>query len=508
MIDDFYEDEEFTIIPPSSHTEGGGSTSSTIDHEPDDLEFDRQRAITERCVNDRVYFAEVVLAVILEEWQFNVLTALDSGETRISIRSGNGAGKTFLVAIMVLHYLLFRNDVKIPVTAPSSGQLKDGLIPETNKWAAKLPPFLRDQLNITGDRITRVDSPANNFISFRTARKESPEALQGIHARFVFCCVDEASAVAEAVYEAAQGTMSTPGSIFVMISNCTRLSGYFFNSHHRNKADWKRFHVTSFDTSQVDQTFVDTIERTYGADSDQYRVKVMGEFPSKEEEALIDRDTVLAAFDRDISCTGDSTIMGVDVGRGGDLSALCFRKGNHAWGFKTKNYSDTMQTVGWVKDAYDSIAFDDRPSAIHVDSIGIGAGVADRLRELGLPAIDINVSESPSMKSVYMRLRDEMWWLAKNWFASMNVNLRDLEIRDQDMLEAELCAPLALFTSTGKNGVETKSQLKARGYASPNMADALCMTFVHDGSIGSGAWGSSNSSWKKPLAYEPPACVW
>ena len=302
--------------------------------------------------------------------------------------------------------------------------------------------------------------------------------------------------------------MSTPGAIFLMISNPTRLSGYFYNSQHRNKNDWKRFHVTSFDTSRVDQTFVNQIERTYGENSDQYRVKVLGEFPSKEEEALIARDSVVAAFSREIECTGDAAIMGVDVGRGGDLSALCLRNGNWAYGFQTQNFSDVMQTTGWVKDAWDSIEQHKRPFAIHVDSIGIGAGVADRLRELGLPAIDVNVAEVPSMKSVYMRLRDEMWWKCKQWLESMNVHIDVPEVALQDLLESELCAPLALFTSTGKNGVETKQQMRQRGYQSPNLADALCMTFCYDGTIASGAFGATNSTWGKPMDYSPPACVW
>lgn len=464
--------------------------------------------IVERCVADRVFFAEAVLGCILEDWQYDVLKSLDDGDTRVSIRSGNGAGKTCLLAIIVLHYLLFRNDVKIPVTAPASSQLKDGLIPETHKWMRKLPDFLSSQIDTTQDRIVRRDSPANNFISFRTARKEQPEALQGIHADFVLCAVDEASGVPDAVYEAAQGTMSTPGAIFIMISNPTRLSGYFYNSHHRNKTEWRRFHVTSFDTSRVDQSFVDQIEKTYGEHSDQYRVKVMGDFPTKEEEALIARDSVSSAFLRDIVCTGSDVIMGVDVGRGGDVSALCLRKGNWAYGFMSQNYSDVMQTVGWVKDCYDKLQPHERPTAIHVDSIGIGAGVADRLRELGLPAIDINVAESPSLKSVYVRLRDEGWWRMKEWLESANVHIDLDDFGKRDILEQELSTPLSLFTSTGKNGVESKDAMKRRGYQSPNMADSLMMTFCHDGAVASGAFGSSNSSWSKPLDYSPTASIY
>lgn len=511
--DDFLDFGEDVLNSASSYSvlgsnEEGGYGARTVRDSPA-LDED---AIIMACISSRIYFAEVVLGVVLEDWQYDVLLALDEGETRISIRSGNGAGKTCLLAIIILHYIIFRNDVKVPVTAPSSGQLQDGLIPETRKWMKKLPDFLRCQIETTKDRIYRVDSPDENFVSFRTARKENPEVLQGIHATFVMCVVDEASGVPDTIYEAAQGTMSTPGSIFIMISNPTRLSGYFFKSHHRGKAGWRTFHVTSFDTSRVDQTFVDQIERDYGKTSDQYRVKVLGEFPSREENTLIGNDVVLAAFKRNILVTaGERRVWGLDVGRGGDLSALVERAGPVFTKVKTQNYSDTMQTVGWVKREWDETPEPLRPEAIYVDSIGIGAGVADRLRELSLPAIDVNVAETASLSGKYMRLRDELWWNIKKLFEGMACSVMlppETEQYVYDMIESELCAPLQKFTSSGKDAVESKQEMRSRGVPSPNVADAMCLTTAYEGAIGAGASGSgSSSNWSKPLNYKPPSCV-
>jgi phage terminase large subunit len=477
------------------------TSSRVLDHEKI-TEEKRQRAIVEACVNDRIFFAVVVLGIELEQWQLDVLSALDRGETRISIRSGNGAGKTCLVAVIVLHYILFRNDVKIPVTAPASSQLKDGLIPECAKWMRVLPDFLKNQLDMTQDRIVRVDSPNNNFISFRTARKETPEALAGIHATFVMCCVDEASAVVEQVYEAAKGTLSTPGAIFLMISNPTRLSGTFFDSHNRLKSRWCLFHVSSFDTSRVDQDFVDDIVDTYGINSNQYQVKVLGNFPKSEDETLIDRSIAESAIGRDVQAITDIPIWGVDVGRGGDLSAMVQRKGNVIDRIETKNFTDTMQTVGWINEMYQTAVI--KPEAIYVDSIGIGAGVADRLRELGLPSIDVNVSESTAMKDRYVRLRDELWYSLKDWLTTMAVAVDVEQQKMRDMFVDEVSAPLALFTSTGKNGVESKSQLRARFIKSPNVADAACLTFAYQGAVGAGAYGGANNkAWGTVVDFSP-----
>ena len=490
---------------PSGHDRGGVSGGSSGGY---DVSLSkRELEIIERCALSRRYFVEVVLGIELEPWQGDVIDALDNGATRVSIRSGNGAGKTALCAFITVHYILFRNDVKVPVTSPSSSQLKDGLIPECSKWIGKLPDFLRDKLNVTSDRITRVDNPANNFVSFRTARKESPESLAGIHAKFVCCIVDEASAVPEVVYEAAQGTLSTPGAIFIMISNPTRLSGMFYNSHHTLKHRWRTFHVTSFDTSRVDQTFVDTITDTWGVDSDQYRVKVMGEFPSREEDSLIPKDLVMKCYGRAVAPVGGDTIWGLDCGRGGDATALISRTENLCEKLAWQNYSDTMQTVGWVKDKWDNTPRDERPTAIYVDSIGIGAGVADRLRELDLPAVDVNVSELPGMKSMYPRMRDELWYKTLEWFETMNgvIDFGD-DKKLQERFADELSAPFAQFTSTGKNACESKPAMKSRGVHSPNFADAFCLTFAYSGSVGSGS--NMNRAWKKPLEYTAPSSVW
>jgi hypothetical protein len=323
------------------------------------------------------------------------------------------------------------------------------------------------------------------------------------------CIVDEASAVPDIVYEAAEGTMSTPGSIFIMISNPTRLSGYFYNSHNRLKHQWQRYHVTSFDSSRVDQKFVDKIAETYGESSDQYRVKVLGEFPTAEEEALISPKVVRAAFDREIAEVYDDVTMGLDVGRGGDLSALVVRKGNVVVQIGTKDYKNTMETVGWAKEVYDDLTDSGTiVSAIYVDSIGIGAGVADRLRDLGLPSVDVNVSETPSMKGQYLRLRDELWYNVKEWLEGMSCSIRGLSIKEQDMVEAELSSPLAKFTSSGKNAVESKSEMKKRGYKSPNIADALCLTFAYQGSVAAGRSSGKGNAWNKPIEFSGAAHVY
>ena len=114
----------------------------------------------------------------------------------------------------------------------------------------------------------------------------------------------------------------------------------------------------------------------------------------------------------------------------------------------------------------------DKPSEIMVDSIGLGGGVADRLRELGHNVRDVNVSESVALNQQAARLRDELWLDAKSWLET-----RAVRLPKDDELRAELIGPTYSFTSNGKIKVEGKSEMKRRGMRSPDLADALCLTF-------------------------------
>jgi hypothetical protein len=138
-----------------------------------------------------------------------------------------------------------------------------------------------------------------------------------------------------------------------------------------------------------------------------------------------------------------------------------------------------MELAGIVVDEFENTPIIDRPQEICVDSIGIGAGVYDRLFELDLPARSVNVAESASMTQKYMRLRDELWGKTREWFES-----RECVVIDDPVLISELAAPRFAFTSSGKIKIESKDEMRKRGIKSPDMADALCLTFASNAVIG------------------------
>ena len=151
--------------------------------------------------HNRLGFVRHVLKIDPVEWQAEELAALDNGCLRLSIRSGHGVGKSAFLSWVMTHFLVTRWPVKIVATAPSAPQLFDALAAETKFWVNQLPDFLRELFEVSSDRIYWKKSPEAAYCSFRTARADVPEALQGIHAANVLLIVDEASGVPEPIFE-------------------------------------------------------------------------------------------------------------------------------------------------------------------------------------------------------------------------------------------------------------------------------------------------------------------
>ena len=421
--------------------------------------------------NDPVLFVKNVLGATPQPWQEDFLRAVARGERRISVRAGHGVGKSTVCSWALIWHMVTRFPQKSVVTAPTSAQLFDALYSETKAWINKLPPALKELFEVFSDRIVLKDSPESSFISARTSSAERPEALAGIHSEHVLLVIDEASAVHEAVFEAAAGSMSGHAATTIMISNPTRNSGLFYKTHHVLASDWFRMHVSCLNSPLVSSDFVRQIKATYGEDSNAYRIRVLGEFALADDDTLIPADLVDSAIDRDIVTPEDEEIVyGVDVARyGTDRTALCKRRGNVVLEIKSWGGLDLMQTVGTVVNE----AKLDNPTEICVDTIGLGSGVADRLREMGYNVVDVNVAESSAMNPNANKLRDDLWMSVKDWLGT-----RAVKLPKDESLRQELVAPRYTFTSLGKIVVESKDSMRRRGMRSPDLADALCLTFA------------------------------
>jgi phage terminase large subunit len=448
--------------------------------------------------NDPVLFVREVLGADPDEEQSQVLRWIAAGERRISVKSGHGVGKTTVIAWALVWFACTRFPQKSVCTAPTATQLFDALAAETKAWFKKLPPTLFELFEIQTEQIKLRAAPEESFIAFRTSKAETPEAMAGVHSENVLLIADEASGVPNAVFEASIGSMSSAHATMLLAGNPVRSSGLFYDTHNNSAIieDWKRLTISGLNHPRVDQDLVRQVVATYGEKSNAYRVRILGEFPLSDDDTVIPYELIASAQTREVKPINVMPIWGVDVARfGNDNSALAKRKGNvllapveEKWGY------DTMVVAGWIKSEWDNTAIDDRPSEINVDVIGIGAGVVDRLSELGLPVRGINVSESPAMKDQFPNLRSELWFDGRDWFAAMDCHIPP----EDEKLALELMKPRFKFTSAGKRQVESKDEMKKRKLASPNKADAFLLTLASDAiSLSNGP--QSKQSWKTPI---------
>ena len=428
-------------------------------------------------------WAREVLGAVPTEQQMQAGRALVE-RRRVSIRSGHGTGKSTFMAWCVLWFLSTHFPAKVPCTAPTSHQLDDVLWSELAKWhriMGERSPQLGQSFVWSKGAFSLAAATSESFAVPRTARPERPEALQGFHAENILFLIDEASGVADAVFEVAEGALSTHGAYVVMCANPTRQSGYFFDSHHKMRAEWAPLHWNGEDSPNVSRQYVENMAKKYGAQSPVYKVRVRGDFVTAAD-GVISLELCEAAKIRDVVLNDAAAVVwGLDVARfGDDSTALAKRQGNWQlepvrewWG------KDTMQTVGLLKAEWDATPSAKRPKAINVDVIGIGAGVVDRGKELSLPVVGVNVAEAESIRHggdvSFNRLRDELWWRGREWLEA-----RDCRLADDDETIAELTTPRYKFLSSGRIQVERKDELRKRGVKSPNRADAWLLT-MHDG---------------------------
>lgn len=431
---------------------------------------------------DPTLFVEQVLQATPQAWQAKALKAIAKND-RVAIKSGHGVGKTAFESWVVLWWLMTHYPCKVAVTANSAHQLSDVLWTEIDRWARNMPSAFKELLEFKSDKIS-LRGASDSFAVARTSRRENPESLAGFHSPHMLFVVEEASGVPNVIFETASGALSTPGAKIIMCGNPTRSDGYFYDAFHGDRDKWHCITVACSEGDYVDPKFIEEMAGKYGEDSNVFRVRVLGEFPTQSDDVLLPLHLVEEAVKRDVEA-GPTTpvVWGLDVARfGGDRSALAKRQGNVLIEpIKTWQNKDLMELAGIVLSEYDAVPYSKRPQAIYIDAIGLGAGLADRLRELDMPAVAVSVSETASLKDRFNRLRDELFWSAREWFEA-----RDCRIPSDDTLIAELTGIRYKYLSTGKLKVESKDEMKRRGQRSPDVADAFVLSFAGQGAVAGG----------------------
>lgn len=214
------------------------------------------------------------------------------------------------------------------------------------------------------------------------------------------------------------------------------------------------------------------------------------EYPFTDEEAFLNSITdtfitiepVQRARKTEVEST-NALIIGVDPARGGeDKTAITRRRGRLAYNCESYKGLDTMQLVGKLKVIIDK----ERPNKMFIDCIGLGAGVVDRLHEMGYSycVVGVNVARSANNPDQFLNLRAELWHEMREW---LNQDM-PVQIPDDPELQKELCGLGYKYNSSGRLVIESKEDARKRGMRSPDKADSLMLTFAYGQHAGTTAY--------------------
>lgn len=432
-----------------------------------------------------VDFCREVLGAEPDAWQVEVLDAVVKYQ-RICLKASKGPGKSTVLSWVAWWFLLTHAHPKVVATSISGDNLKDGLWAEMAKWQQR-SELLKEQFTWHAERIVANDHVETWFMSARTWVRgadatQQANTLAGIHADNVLFVIDEAGGVPDAVVAAAEAGLANASegagrvAKLLIAGNPTHLSGPLYRACTTERALWwvKEISGDPDDPKRAPRISItwarEQIEK-YGRDNPWVLINVFGQFPPSSANVLFDVEAVSAAMKRVIAereYCDEPKILGVDVARfGDDRTVITLRQGRVIFRPVTLRNADTMQVVGAVSRIIDN----EKPDAVFVDQTGIGAGVVDRLHQLGYAVIGVDNAAKPS-DSRYADLRIEMWDKMAAW-------VKDGCLPDSPEYVAELPAPIYFFDQRNKQRLESKKDMKKRGLVSPDVADSAALTFAY-----------------------------
>jgi hypothetical protein len=397
--------------------------------------------------------------------------------TRTAVRSAHGVGKTAVAARAALWFLAVHYGSKVITTAPTFHQVRDLLWREIRVAYQAAGGFIGGELFDT-----RLEL-APDWLAFGLST-DQPERFQGHHAEHLLLVVDEASGVAEEIYEASAGFLTSPGARCLLIGNPTRTSGEFFAAFHGARGFYNPIAIPASSTPAftgeavpeqvlrrlVSREWVDEHTRKWGEGSPLWQVRVNAEFPGQSDDAVVSLRDLEEAQARQLE-PGWPLLIACDVARfGSDQTVLAVRRGNVVRIARVFGGRDLMRTVGEISRLARNLQREHgRKAILVIDDAGVGGGVTDRLRELSeFPVVDYNAARTASHPSDYPNRRSE------DWFKLAEV-LPLLDLDADEHLAADLLAPRYRLDSQGRRVVEPKADTKKRIRRSPDRADAVVM---------------------------------
>lgn len=436
---------------------------------------------------------------------------------RACVRGPHGLGKTALASWAVLWFALTRDgeDWKMPTTASAWRQLTKFLWPEVHKWARKLR-WERIGRNAFDERLElqKLSLKLATGEAFAVA-SDVPEYIEGAHADCLFYLFDESKAIPDGTFDAAEGAFSTAGgdlsgeAYALAISTPGDPFGRFYDIQTRKAGfeDWWARAVTLEETiraRRVSAAWAEQRKAQWGEESSLYQRRVMGNFASEEEDTVIPLSWIEAAQERwreweEAGKPGVLSALGVDVGAGGDPSAMAklFDVERSSVQISVKRAIDTLvyeTSTDPLKigDKAASVLGERKDIRVVVDSIGVGSGTVSHLRRkdftnvLGFVAGATQPIKDKRGRDKRDRtgefgfadLRSWAWWTMREMLSPQYEEMWALP--PDDRLTGDLSAPKWKEAGNERVKVESKDDIRKRLKRSTDAADAVIQTLYDE----------------------------
>lgn len=442
----------------------------------------------------------------LTPYQGDILTAL-AKRKRVAARGPHGLGKSMLASCAVIWFVCTREmagiDWKVLTTASAWRHLTKYLWPEITRWVRSVnwedlqrEPF-NERTELLGLTIKLRYGAASAVASSK------PEFIEGAHAESLLYVLDEAKIIPDQSWDAIEGAFSggrndgeLPEAFALAISTPGPPRGRFYDIHRKAPGldDWWTRHVRleeAIEAGRISAEWAAQRALQWGEDSALYANRVLGEFHEGDEDTLIPLSWIDAAIERWRAWDdagrpplAGKHVVGVDVARsGGDSTILAHRIGLCVVSLEAHNKEDTMMTTGRVipliKRDEDDDSEDPKRVAV-VDSIGVGGGVVDRLRELKLPVLAYTGSAKTTFRDRtgeygFSNTRSAAYWHVRELLEPAYGS--ELMLPPDDLMISDLNTPRWTITSgvPPKIKVQTKEEVAELLGRSPDRSDAVVM---------------------------------
>ena len=442
--------------------------------------------------DDPVQFSIDILGITPWELPAQVMCSVRDN-VRTTVRAGHKVSKSNLAACLAIWWAMGPPGSRVLITAPTNSQIRDIIWRELRSIKTNAKAKLPGRLNKMPSN--GWDFPNGNQIIGRSS--DEPEGVTGISAPRLLIIGDESSGIDDEIHAALEGNMAG-GAHILMISNPTKITGYFFESFNRQKDIWTPFCIPSTESPNVKagkivipglatKEWCEDRLKVWGPNHPLYQIRVKGEFAATSVDSLIRREWLDAAFDRHDQWIKDGKpgkfmSMGADPASA-DGPDACTMVTRYDIGIDRINrypHIGPLDLADKIKDEYKSR---DNQGVAVVDVLS-GPGTADSLKRMHVPCNPYKGSEKTDWKDAtdyleFVRVRAAAYWKLRDGLnpergINMILPYNDALVRQLGCLEW-------WENAAGKICITTKDDWKVLlGGESPDESDGVVMAWWYD----------------------------